>query len=163
NTMLAESTTTQTEAAALLSIRALENRYSIQADTALVEAVNRLYPHLSFKHSASVTSLAASPDGGLVLTGDEAGMVWLWNVNSTTPLVMLRSTSGKVISVAFSPDGGTILAGDETGLIWGWETRTGNPLAQVKTGATKANSMTFLGARSLVLIGDADGTLRLWD
>ena len=67
-------------------------------------------------HSSFVTSLAFSPDGALVLSGNRDATLKLWNAASGTLVRTFEGHVDQVRSVVFSPDGGRVLSGswDET-------------------------------------------------
>jgi WD40 repeat protein len=56
-----------------------------------------------------VTNLAFNPDGGLLLTGTEDGLVRLWDAADSRLLAPLPPVERKVVALDFSPDGRSFL------------------------------------------------------
>ena len=56
-------------------------------------------------HEESVTCLAFSPDGKTLASGDDAGVVRLWDLDSKHEALSLKAHSTAVKSIAFSTDG----------------------------------------------------------
>lgn len=75
-------------------------------------------------HNTHVTSVAFSPDGKTIASGDayvaRPGKVILWDAQTGKLKQMLKGHDGNVTSVAFSPDGKTLASGsaDETVKLW---------------------------------------------
>src|SRR5262249_19891161 len=67
-----------------------------------------------------VCSVAFSPDGRTLLTGNRDGVVQLWEVATRQERRRFQGHIGPVLSVAFAPDGRTVLSGgaDTTALLW---------------------------------------------
>ncbi len=68
----------------------------------------------------AVLSLAFSPDGNVLVSGDRSGAIDFWDVESGTHLQTLRGYRSRVIDLAFSPDGNT-LASASTDIVLLWE------------------------------------------
>ena len=119
----------------------------------------------------SVQSVAFSPDGRTVASGDAAGAVRLWNVTdpSNPSLLGQPPTTGTaaIHSVAFSPDGRTLASGDAAGAVRLWNvTDATNPslLGQpLTTGAAAVQSVAFSRDGRTLATGHFDGVVRLWD
>ncbi|MGY1810146.1 BTAD domain-containing putative transcriptional regulator [Blastococcus sp. SYSU D00669] len=61
---------------------------------------------------AAISSFAYSPDGSLIATGHEDGLVRLWDADSGQAVTVLRGQTTRIKSVAFSPDGDHLAASD---------------------------------------------------
>jgi hypothetical protein len=61
----------------------------------------------------SVLTVAFSPVGSTVASGDDGGKVWLWDTDTWALRRGLAAHTGAVRSLAFSPDGATLASGDD--------------------------------------------------
>jgi WD40 repeat protein len=72
-----------------------------------------------------VSSVAFSPGGRTLATGDSKGTAYLWNITSPASLIApsaaLHDPSGKAVNaVAFSPDGKMLAVGCGNGSTYLW-------------------------------------------
>lgn len=126
------------------------------------------------EHSASwVASVAFSPDGTLLASGDGDGNVLIWQVSECASLAegcgsLLEGLGhiGDVRSVAFSPDGQLLASGTGQGLVsvfrtsdWKlrrtWEGFTGQRVQPVW-------SVAFSPDSTLLASGSGDGVVLIW-
>jgi len=77
-------------------------------------------------YTHEVRALAFSPDGKTLASGDEGGMVKLWDVSTWEPLLTLEKHTGPVRFIRFSPDGKVLgtcgLGRNGTAEIFLWRT-----------------------------------------
>ena len=102
-----------------------------------------------------------SPDGRLLATGSDFGMVGLWEVASGREVRSFKDQFDRVHSVAFSPDG-HILASASATLTF-WDVTTGREIGSLRGHRLAVQSVTFSGDGSRLASGSKDGTARVWD
>jgi len=121
-------------------------------------------------HNAGVYSLAISPDGKQIASGDGTGETLVWDVDDPKQLTSVPGPRSFVLAIAFSLDGQFLLAGDEapdvtsTGLlnVWRRNNLQAQPISQhVHAGGIRAIKMTPNGTQFLT--GGRDQICHLWD
>ena len=125
-----------------------------------------LVPIVLFPGRISVSSVAFSPDGKTLATGNSAGKAQLWNVRSHHLIASLTAghgLGGIINSVAFSPDGTMLATGDNDGTARLWDVATHRQIASLATGSIAVWSVAFSPDGTMLATGDNDGTARLWD
>ena len=75
-------------------------------------------------HESWVTSVAFSPDGKRIVSGNGGKLLKIWDSETGKELLTLRRHSGRtILSVAFSLDGKSILAGSNDGTVKIWNSK----------------------------------------
>src|SRR6266540_6691528 len=77
-----------------------------------------------FRHSASVKSIAFSPDGKILATGAWDGSLCLWESQTGKELYSLQENRQHATSLAFSPNGKTLASGSFDGAVRLFSIRT---------------------------------------
>ena len=118
-----------------------------------------------------IQSVAFSPDGRTLASGNSIGNIQLWDIADPkhTHLLSQAVISGgsPIQSVAFSPGGHTLAVSDASGDIQLWDIADRahpSPLGQPQASATGAAVAVAFGPGGHILAsGSFDGTVRLWD
>jgi WD40 repeat protein len=75
-----------------------------------------------------VTGMALSPDGRILATAGDDGIIHLWDISERTHLQELRSQTGRLKPMAFSPNGKMLATGSRDGTVRIWDL----PLTKLK-------------------------------
>jgi WD40 repeat protein/serine/threonine protein kinase len=127
-------------------------------------------------HLSAAHSVALSPDGKLLATGTQAGVVRIWQARTGTVLKEFKAHGAGAWTVAFSPDGRQLATGGFDGMIYLWDVETilqGKPDEDPKPSfplepTQRVWSVTFSPdgkylASGSGFTGDQKGALTVWD
>jgi WD40 repeat protein len=108
-----------------------------------------------------VMSLAYSPDGKLLATGEQSGIGRLWEI-SGREIAQLQGHDGWLGNAVFSPNGELLATCGQDGTIRLWNT-SGQEFACMKGHEGVIWSIQFSPNGNLLGSRGQDGTVRLWD
>jgi WD40 repeat protein len=117
-------------------------------------------------HEESVTALAFSPEGKLILTGSHDGTARLWDAKTGEPLCSPLKHQDRISAIAFSPDSQTILVGTRDGETRLWKTATGHEVCPPLKRWDVVTAVAFSpdGKWAVTASGrNRVGQVRLWD
>lgn len=123
----------------------------------------------AFNNNTSVYSLAFSPDGQMLVSGDRAGKIGFWpvgnhsqsNPQQTTPTAARDQHNGWITGLAYRQDGQLIASAsdDQTVKLW----RPDGALAATLAGHTAGvKSVAFSPTSQHIVSASDDTTVRLW-
>jgi WD40 repeat protein len=117
----------------------------------------------TLKGQSGVLSVAFSPDGKALASGDCNNTVTLWDVTSGKKNAQFSGHTKPVNSVAFSPDGKTLASGSCDTTIKLWDVATGKYIATLNGHTEYVQSVAFSPDGKTLASGSWDKTIRLWD
>jgi WD40 repeat protein len=118
------------------------------------------WPNASFQVGSHVQSVAFSPDGGLLASGSEDGLVRILDRNDGR-CVALKGHTASIRSVKFSPKGNIIASGSDDCSIR--LTRLADHSCRVLEGHdTEVKAIAFSPDGAYLASGDCGGEIRLW-
>ncbi len=110
----------------------------------------------------SILSIAFSPDGQLLATGDMDGKTCLWQVSDGQPLLTFERHSEAVWSVVWSPDGQILATGSEDHSVKLWDIHSGACLKTLP-GRDVVRSIAWSPDGDILASGGDDLLVRLWN
>ena len=117
----------------------------------------------------SVLSVAFSPDGRLLASGDAGGQVHVWQVADGKLLFTGKEHTTWVRSVAFSPDSQTLASGSYDQTVKLWDVSTGQCLQTLQGDSGWVASVVFVPQSGmnnrdelLLASGSVDQAVRFW-
>lgn len=87
---------------------------------------------LDIASGSPVTSLATSPDGKVLVIGNNAGVVQFYDANSGQPGLKINAHTGKVVAIRFAVDGRLVTASQDQTIRW-WNPSDGSPAGVIET------------------------------
>ncbi|MCE9572760.1 MAG: protein kinase [Deltaproteobacteria bacterium] len=111
-------------------------------------------------HGAALWSLAFSPSGGQLITGDLQGETRVWQLPDLG-VVGHRAHHERVLSLAATGQGDWLVSSSRDGTVAAWNWRTD----EIRATSTPDTSVALVaaGATSQVALATDDGRLLLWD
>jgi WD40 repeat protein len=110
----------------------------------------------------NVLSVAFSPKGDLLATGDTIGDVQLWQVSDGQKYMTCQGHTNRVWSVVFSPQGDYLASSSDDCLIKIWDTATGNCLRTLQGHEDWVHTLAFSTDGERLVSGSDDRTIKLW-
>ncbi|MFH0937988.1 MAG: MFS transporter [Planctomycetota bacterium] len=118
-------------------------------------------------HTESASYVAMTPDGKVMVSGGQDGLINLWDGSNREKVKLIKSFKGHggaVLCVSLTPDGNVLAAGSSKGLIEVWNASGGEEAAQSLIGHEgEVRGITLSKDGTRLASAGADKTVRLWD
>ncbi|MEI1377899.1 NB-ARC domain-containing protein [Nostoc sp. UHCC 0926] len=140
-----------------------------QADLRSVNLHNVNFAHANLAKSVfaetlgGIHSVAFSPDGKLLATGDTNNEICLYQVADGKQLLTCKGHTGFIWPVTFSPDGHILASGSDDQTVKLWDTRTGQCLTTLNEHNGGIWSVAFSPQGTILASSSEDQTVKLWD
>jgi WD40 repeat protein len=120
--------------------------------------------------NAEVNSVAFSPDGDYLVTGDSTGKLYVWNNAGERISAFSNPAQAAILAVEFSPKGDYVAAAslDGTVKLWRFQATARNPITNpAEPAATLSNHRTGatgvdFSSDGLIVTAARDGKMRVW-
>jgi WD40 repeat protein len=112
---------------------------------------------------SSITAIAFSPDGQLLVTGEEIGVLRVWQATTGMQLAVCQAHRHWISSICFSPDGQQIATSsyDQTVRLWNLNLDDDCKVFQGHTNWVK--TVLFSPDGQYLISSSNDRTIRVWD
>jgi len=103
-----------------------------------------------------------SPDSKALVTGDNQGAVWLWQLEPLRQEALLGHHVGQIKSVAFSPDGRQVLSAGDDHTISLWDVRRRRLVTRIGSHTSPINAVAFSRDGKQFVSGEGDRSVRIY-
>ena len=112
-----------------------------------------------------VWAVAWSPDGKLLASSHDQGLLILWDFETGAQLRAFRGHEGIIQSLAFSPDGKLLVSGSVDRTVRVWNVATAGVVRQISDLSDGVKCVGFSPDGRLIAgaVGDFDGVYHLWE
>jgi RNA polymerase sigma factor (sigma-70 family) len=110
-----------------------------------------------------VLSVAFSPDGQVLASGDGGRHVRLWQVATGNELTSIAAHENEVSSVAFSPDGRVLASAGYDQTVRLWNAATNEPLRSIMAHEDKVSALAFSPDNRYLASAGWDRQVHLWE
>jgi WD40 repeat protein/serine/threonine protein kinase len=114
-------------------------------------------------HQGSVRDVVYGPDGKVLASAGEDGVVIIWDAATHNKLRVLPGEGESVTALAFHPDGKQLAAGGATGDITLWDWRQGEIIRHWKGHEKGIPSVEYSPDGELLATFGLDRRLKVWD
>jgi WD40 repeat protein len=114
--------------------------------------------------SNRIRSLAFSPNGRILASGDQEGVVKLWDLDSKRELFSLNPPPGSYVTdLAFNASSELLATACKSGVITVWRTATGKKVLTIATTQQVDPILAFSGDDQMLASADHYGSVQVWD
>jgi WD40 repeat protein/serine/threonine protein kinase len=91
-------------------------------------------------HDAAITAVAITDGARSAVSGDESGVVRLWDLKGKGEPIELRGHGGAIVTVSLSHDGRHCLSASRDGTLRLWDVAAASPLVAIRAGSSLAGA-----------------------
>jgi WD40 repeat protein len=114
-------------------------------------------------HPGDVQAIAFSPDGNFIGTGDDSGVVMVWDAGTGEELLSLAGHEDRIDSLDFNPSSNLLVTTSWDGTAKVWDLTSGEEIHELAGHTNWVRSSAFSPDGTVIATGGRDSTVRLWD
>lgn len=105
----------------------------------------------------------ATPDGNLLATGHDDGLIVFWNIDTGLPVRSLTGHSDTVSSLTFDATGSRVASGSYDGAVRVWSMEGGEEIVVLSGHTGRVTTVAFSPDGDRLASGGYDKTVRVWN
>ncbi|MFO0912074.1 MAG: FG-GAP-like repeat-containing protein [Pirellulales bacterium] len=113
-------------------------------------------------HDREILAATMSPDGKVLASADQAGIVKIWDFAARSELHSWRPSEQETYAVAFAPDGRTLATSGRDRVIRLWKVANWSEEARLEGHTQDVRSISWSPDGQHLASGSADGSVRIW-
>ena len=113
-------------------------------------------------HSASINTVAWSPDGKRIASGSDDHTVQVWDAANGGHVFTYRGHTDHVVTAAWSPDGKRIASGSNDGTAQVWDAADGGHVFIYRGHSGPVWTVAWSSSGKRIASGSADKTVQVW-
>ncbi|MEP7136842.1 MAG: protein kinase [Chloroflexota bacterium] len=149
------------ERSILLALQGLSTQYSSEAENALRQGLATSRVKWTLLSDAYINSLAYSPDGKQVATGNANGVVQVWDIQTGHEVFRFDDTYS-ITKIVYTPDGKQLITADENGYINIWDATNGKLTSWFPAFSEGVWNMR-LSSDGMRLVTTSSTSIKIWD
>ena len=119
--------------------------------------------NFSQEEENAIRSVAVTPNGQTVVTGDDKGKIQVWNGITGKLEKTLAADEDRIKTVVISADGNTIVSGGEDSTVKVWNRGTGKLERTLKGHEEEVNSLALSANGNAIVSGSGDRKIKIWN
>lgn len=140
------------------------NTSGVPATNMFTSKTSEVLARSIFTSSRDVCTVGICPAGNIVVWGDSAGTINIWNTRRKAKAVKhINGHDERVNTLAVSPDGDSFITGGRDGSIKVWDMHSGRCVQVLCDQMAPVQVLTWIGCSSSIVSGGDDGVIRRWN
>ncbi|WP_013334411.1 NB-ARC domain-containing protein [Gloeothece verrucosa] len=112
---------------------------------------------------SNIITVAVSPDGKFLATGDAKGEILLWDLVNRQQIFTFKGHTNYVNKIQFNTNSNKMASCSSDYTIKLWDVTTGRCLKTLRGHKNRVSDLAFSRDEQILVSGSGDGTIKLWD
>lgn len=120
-------------------------------------------PEHVFEPKGWITAISISPDERFIATGDQLGVIRVWEMKTGKETAVLTGHENKIIAIRFSPDSKYLVSSAEDLTARYWDIQAATELQKLTKHGLKITAVRFSPDGSQIFTASHDFKVMVWD